>query len=721
MKRLAFRWLLFILLAAPANAVIDPLGTQFFPSIDQTASDYSTSAGTITITDTLYKVFQSSPAPGNVHWAIVYSMENEIQSFQVHVSPSVNISSLTVTMSNLVDTQTVPSTIIYATSTDIVVYREYYLNISTPSSISTMTYYGGMRAWMPHQLIPAVDPYYHQTTNAFPIAVTSTQTQSAWIDVHVPSSAPSGYYSGSVYVSSGNVVISTMPVVYAVWAWVMPSSATLGMLGTGASYNGLCNFYYGSFAACGAYPGAGGDGDLANTLIANDLSVQGIDNRFSNISPNVFPEAGSFTAYNQTYAPLLNGTPSNTTTILPGAVLPYMPMHALSFSAPVWQNFASSFTSRGWMPRLFDYLCDEPPTGCSYAQIISSGNVTRTFSSPVIPNLVTIELARAQANHVEGQIDWITPLNANLDPIGGPNHRADYDAYLATSSGPVRQIGSYEDCVSAGTCGNGFVGPATISWTNRHIDGKPVANRAFETWAFLNRLKFELYFNMDYCVYNNCPTRHDPWHSVYAFGCNGDGTLVVPSSAPYVTTSSNIPIYVPTMLLKYARDGSQDFEYENYLTNQGQGALVQTQIASWLTNAYTFSTDPTKINAARMAMGTAIHQLTYAASTVPVVSSALTASGTVGQAFSYQIIASSSPTSYSASPLPGGVSLNSSSGLLSGTPTTAAVTNTNVSATNPNGVGPAVTVVITIAPAPISTAPKITGNTRLNGKGVLLK
>ena len=53
----------------------------------------------------------------------------------------------------------------------------------------------------------------------------------------------------------------------------------------------------------------------------------------------------------------------------------------------------------------------------------------------------------------------------------------------------------------------------------------------------------------------------------------------------------------------------------------------------------------------------------------PAITSALTASGTVGQPFSYQITATNSPTSFSAYPLPDGLSVDSQSGRISGTPT----------------------------------------------------
>ena len=71
----------------------------------------------------------------------------------------------------------------------------------------------------------------------------------------------------------------------------------------------------------------------------------------------------------------------------------------------------------------------------------------------------------------------------------------------------------------------------------------------------------------------------------------------------------------------------------------------------------------------------------------PVISSASTASGTVGQAFSYQITASNSPTSFAAASLPTGLSVNTATGLISGTPTTAGTTNATLSATNATGTG----------------------------------
>src|SRR5204863_218164 len=69
----------------------------------------------------------------------------------------------------------------------------------------------------------------------------------------------------------------------------------------------------------------------------------------------------------------------------------------------------------------------------------------------------------------------------------------------------------------------------------------------------------------------------------------------------------------------------------------------------------------------------------------PVITSPLTATGQVGVAFSYQITATNNPTSFNATGLPAGLSVNTSTGLISGTPTTTGTSSVTISATNAGG------------------------------------
>ncbi len=73
----------------------------------------------------------------------------------------------------------------------------------------------------------------------------------------------------------------------------------------------------------------------------------------------------------------------------------------------------------------------------------------------------------------------------------------------------------------------------------------------------------------------------------------------------------------------------------------------------------------------------------------PVITSATTASGTVGASFSYQITAKNTPTSYGAAGLPAGLTVSTGTGLISGTPTAAGTSTVTLSATNSTGTGTA--------------------------------
>ncbi len=69
----------------------------------------------------------------------------------------------------------------------------------------------------------------------------------------------------------------------------------------------------------------------------------------------------------------------------------------------------------------------------------------------------------------------------------------------------------------------------------------------------------------------------------------------------------------------------------------------------------------------------------------PFITSTLTAGSVVGDAFSYQITASKFPTSYAAAPLPPGLGVNTSTGLISGTPSVAGTFSCSITATNGAG------------------------------------
>lgn len=98
----------------------------------------------------------------------------------------------------------------------------------------------------------------------------------------------------------------------------------------------------------------------------------------------------------------------------------------------------------------------------------------------------------------------------------------------------------------------------------------------------------------------------------------------------------------------------------------------------------------------------------------PEITSAEEVSGVQGQAFSYQVAASNTPSAFAAEDLPPGLLFNTATGLLSGTPTAAGEFLVDVSATNAEGTG-TLSVAITIDPlAPVITSPLVAELRQLN-------
>jgi fibronectin type 3 domain-containing protein len=111
---------------------------------------------------------------------------------------------------------------------------------------------------------------------------------------------------------------------------------------------------------------------------------------------------------------------------------------------------------------------------------------------------------------------------------------------------------------------------------------------------------------------------------------------------------------------------------------------------------------------------------TAPAAAPPAITSATTASGKVGSAFSYQITATNAPTSYGGTGLPAGLSVNTGTGLISGTPTSAATSTVALSATNSAGTGNATLTITVLSTGLLSMTPSSTnfGNVALGSDGV---
>lgn len=95
-------------------------------------------------------------------------------------------------------------------------------------------------------------------------------------------------------------------------------------------------------------------------------------------------------------------------------------------------------------------------------------------------------------------------------------------------------------------------------------------------------------------------------------------------------------------------------------------------------------------------MGSYVNNIAFSTS-YPSITSQLSDSSIVGNTFSYSIVASNSPTSYNATGLPAGLSINTSTGVITGAPTVVGTSSATINATNSYGTSSA-PLTLTISP-----------------------
>ncbi len=115
--------------------------------------------------------------------------------------------------------------------------------------------------------------------------------------------------------------------------------------------------------------------------------------------------------------------------------------------------------------------------------------------------------------------------------------------------------------------------------------------------------------------------------------------------------------------------------------------------------------------------------ITSVVSGAPVISGPTTVAATQGQAFSYQITATNNPTNFGAMNLPDGLTVNQTSGLISGTPTKTGTSVVPMAANNDAGSGQADLIIDVSAPVVTTPSQLLNISTRmrvLTGDNVLI-
>jgi len=470
------------------------------------------------------------------------------------------------------------------TITDVRVFREGSYNVSMPSNVQGAT--GG---W-PDAMIPAVDEIDNQARNAFPVDVAANTQQPVFVEYHVPQGAAAGWYTGTVHVTGG--ITADVPVKLYVHAFSLPSTSSLpSAYGIGSM--DPCTAHYGGYQQCG--------GDAGVEQLNTKYTKFALDHRIS-LSEVVYTGPltntdGSYdwATWDAKYSPMLDGGMNGR---LIGAKLTSV-RYMWTNDQAHYAEWAKHFRAKGWFDRTFDYSCDEPPNGCSWASINARTSMVHA-ADPGFQTLVTTTLAEAQQQSVLAGIDILVPNVMWLDPMPPlSNLRPTYDAWLGASA--QKKMWIYQACDSDG-CGDG--GDATQSgWPTHMIDAPATQNRAMEWQAWRQKAAGELYYDTTYAF-----PRGDTWTSQYYFGGNGDGTLFYPGTPAKIGGTSHIPI--ASLRVKLIREGMEDYEYFKALADAGDPAMADAEAAALSPRAYQNESDPAKIDAMRHRIALRIEELT---------------------------------------------------------------------------------------------------------------
>lgn len=262
---------------------------------------------------------------------------------------------------------------------------------------------------------------------------------------------------------------------------------------------------------------------------------------------------------------------------------------------------------------------------------------------------------------------------------------------------PAGQVGvaygpyslSFQTPPAAGTTysATGLPSGVTINTSTGAISGTPAISGEFSGNISLN--DGGLINNFSYAL-TIAPALGAPeiTSDLTAIGAVGDDSFVYSLSASNAPTSYNVGTLPPG--LSYSTD--------------------LAQITGTPSTAGTYPVSLSANNATGTGSTVTLVITIQPSGPVPAINSAATVTANLSAPLSYQITATNSPTSYTASGLPVGLSLNAASGLISGTPTVAGVSTATLTASNGNGASASFTLTFILGPVSvINSAATLTG------------
>ena len=316
-------------------------------------------------------------------------------------------------------------------------------------------------------------------------------------------------------------------------------------------------------------------------------------------------------------------------------------------------------------------------------QITASGTPT-SFSATGLPDGLSVDTTT-------GLISGTPTTNGySYVTLGATNASGTATAYLTLNI--AYSAPSYLPSITTSSLSNGVIGQA---YTAQVV----ATNSPYSYGAF--GLPTGLSINANTGLISGTPTITGTYTvNLSAYNAYGTGTttvsLTVVSALPVITsgTAAAGQIGAPFTYRIVAMNSPTSFAASNLPTG-----LSINVTSGLISGTPTVSGTFHPVLSATNTGGTATSNLTLtvAALPVPVIAAATTATATQGQPFAFQVAASNHPTSFAASGLPTGLSINTVTGLISGTPLELGTYSVGLSGTNSGGTGTAA-LTLTVAP-----------------------
>ncbi len=512
--------------------------------------------------------------------ATLEGARNEWESFQIIVKSDTPVSGINVTVSELSGAG--DNSI---ASSNIKLYREWFLNITAPSGGGWgVTNHERVAGLYPDPLIPFVDPYSAGNIPvAAPFALTADDPGLAvvFVDIYIPTGTLPGIYTGTATVTATDKADVVIPITLAVWELDTPAERTIGTA-YGLS-EGAIREYHGN--AEGGQTSENYADIIRNYYVAmheNRLDPQGFGGDVSfNFDGDGALLPVDFTAYDDHMTKYIDGSyfPDgvgiarfNAGRFAPGSGTGAWTDDQYKLAA---KAYVEHLDDKGWLDRMWTYSTDEPWLNGgteTWNKVIRDATLLHE-ASPLWKGKVLV--TGPMYPGAEEVVDIWCPVNPMYDKWFWVDNdypgRGGYDEHFAKGG----ELWFY-NC-------NGNFPPYAGYDTDATIGYEP---RILKWGSFFEKATGFLFWHMNFWG----PDPWIQWQRIDVFGeifaRNGDGLLLYPGDANGTNAAAvnpaNLHLNGPIVSyrMKQIRDGLEDWEMFILAEKAGLGDWLRTEMSN---------------------------------------------------------------------------------------------------------------------------------------------